>query len=214
MTNEPDHSDADLVVALAAPSYDTDRVLTLPNVLSLLRLVGVPLFVWLVLAPPDQIPGADIVAVLVLALAGFTDWLDGFLARRWHQTSRVGQMLDPVADRLYILAIVIALAVRDLVPWWLLVVLAARDLLLAAMVPLLKTRGYTSLPVHLIGKAATFCLLYAFPLVLLGDGDSGWNASARVSGWAFALWGTALYWWAGLLYVRQTAALLRSRPRV
>ena len=108
------------------PSYDTDRVWTLPNVLSFARLAGVPLFVWLVLSPR-----ADLVAVVVLMVAGFTDWLDGFLARRWRQTSRVGQMLDPIADRLYILAIVVALAIRGLVPWWLLVVLAARDLLLA-----------------------------------------------------------------------------------
>ncbi|MGA4668347.1 CDP-diacylglycerol--glycerol-3-phosphate 3-phosphatidyltransferase [Propionibacteriaceae bacterium Y1923] len=196
------------------PSYDTDRVLTIPNLLSFARLVGVPLFVWLVLAPPQSLPGSDLIAVLVLALAGFTDWLDGFLARRWKQTSRVGQMLDPVADRLYILAIVVALAVRELVPWWLLVVLAARDLLLLGMVPLLKSRGYTSLPVHFIGKAATFCLLYAFPLVLLGDGDTTWHAVARVVGWASALWGSWLYWWAGVLYVRQTIALLRSHPRV
>lgn len=202
------------VAALDAPSYDTDRVLTIPNILSFARLVGVPLFVWLVLAPPTWLPGADLVAVIVLAVAGATDWLDGFLARRWKQTSRVGQMLDPIADRLYILAIVIALAVRDLVPWWLLVVLALREIVLLAMVPLLKTRGFTSLPVHFIGKAATFCLLYAFPLVLLGDGDSGWHTAARVGGWAFALWGAGLYWWAGLLYVRQTAALLRSHPRV
>lgn len=189
-------------------SYDTDRVLTLPNVLSFLRLAGVPLFVWLVLGAR-----ADVWAVVVLAVAGFTDWLDGFLARRWHQTSRVGQMLDPIADRLYILAIVVALAIRDIVPWWLLAVLAARDLVLAAMVPFLRTRGYSSLPVHLIGKAATFCLLYAFPLVLLGAGGTGgWQLAARVAGWAFAIWGTALYWWAGLLYVRQTFALVRSQP--
>lgn len=203
-----------LVVAQEAPSYDTERVLTIPNVLSFARLVGVPLFVWLVLAAPQSLPGSDLVAVLVLALAGFTDWLDGFLARRWKQTSRVGQMLDPAADRLYILAIVVALALRDLVPWWLLVVLFLRDVVLLALVPLLKSRGYTSLPVHFIGKAATFCLLYALPLVLLGDGTSNWHMVARVIGWASALWGAWLYWWAGVLYVRQTIALLRSRPRV
>ena len=209
-TSPDDH----LVVALDAPSYDTDRVLTLPNVLSFLRLAGVPLFVWLVLSPPDSVPGADLLAVAVLALAGATDWLDGFLARRWHLTSRVGQMLDPVADRLYILAIVVALAIRGLVPWWLIVVLLMRDVVLLLMVPLLRTRGFTSLPVHFIGKAATFCLLYAFPLVLLGDGTTDWNTVARVTGWAFALWGAALYWWAGILYVRQTVALLSARPRI
>ena len=187
-------------------NYDTDRVLTLPNVLSFGRLVGVPVFVWLVLGPQR-----DLWAVLLLALAGATDWLDGFLARRWHQTSRVGQMLDPIADRLYILAIVVSLAIRGIVPWWLLGVLALRELLLVALVPLLRRRGYTSLPVHFIGKAATFCLLYAFPLVLLGAGDpDGWRAAAKVTGWAFALWGTGLYWWAGLLYLRQTVTLLRE----
>ena len=189
-----------------APTYDTDRVWTLPNVLSMLRLVGVPVFFWLVVAAR-----MDLLAVGLLCIAGFTDWLDGFLARRWKQTSRVGQMLDPVADRLYILAIVIALAIRDIVPWWLLVVLAGRDLLLLAQVPLLQRRGYTSLPVHFIGKAATFCLLYAFPLVLVGAGATdGWRVVCRIAGWAFAGWGTGLYWWAGLLYVRQTQLLLRS----
>ncbi|MFB9670478.1 CDP-alcohol phosphatidyltransferase family protein [Microlunatus capsulatus] len=190
------------------PTWDTDRVWTLPNVLSLLRLAGVPLMVWLILGPHH-----DLLAVAVLALAGFTDWLDGFLARRWHQTSRVGQMLDPVADRLYILAVVLCLAVRDVIPWWLVVLLVARDAMITALVPLLRTRGFSSLPVHFLGKAATFNLLYAFPLILLGADDGlGWTA-AGVLGWAFALWGVGLYWWAGLLYLAQTLRLLRDVPR-
>lgn len=192
----------------AERSYDTDRVLTLPNVLSFLRLTGVPLFLWMILGPH-----ADGWAVILLMFAGFTDWLDGTLARAWHQTSRLGQMLDPVADRLYIGSTLIALALRDVIPWWLVALLVARDLMMAALVPLLKTRGYTSLPVHLIGKAATFCLLYAFPLVLLGAGDSGVATLARVVGWSFAIWGSALYWWAGLLYVRQTWHLMKT-PRI
>ena len=192
----------------AERSYDTDRVLTLPNVLSFLRLTGVPLFLWMILGPH-----ADGWAVILLMFAGFTDWLDGTLARAWHQTSRLGQMLDPVADRLYIGSTLIALALRDVIPWWLVALLVARDLMLVALVPLLKTRGYTSLPVHLIGKAATFCLLYAFPLVLLGAGDSGVATLARVVGWSFAIWGSALYWWAGLLYVRQTWHLMQT-PRI
>lgn len=192
----------------AERSYDTDRVLTLPNVLSFLRLTGVPLFLWMILGPH-----ADGWAVILLMFAGFTDWLDGTLARAWHQTSRLGQMLDPVADRLYIGSTLIALALRDVIPWWLAALLVARDLMMVALVPLLKTRGYTSLPVHLIGKAATFCLLYAFPLVLLGAGDSGVATLARVVGWSFAIWGSALYWWAGLLYVRQTWHLMQT-PRI
>lgn len=189
------------------PSYDTDRVWTIPNVLSLLRLLGVPLFLWLVL-----VPRADLAAVGVLVVAGATDWLDGKLARALHQISRVGQMLDPVADRLYILATLIGMAIREVIPWWLVALLAARDLTMVALVPFLRTRGFTSLPVHFLGKAATFCLLYAFPLVLLGAEGGVVSDVCRVVGWAFALWGTALYWWAGLLYVEQTRRLLASTP--
>jgi cardiolipin synthase len=193
---------------VAGEPYDTDRVVTLPNVLSALRLLGVPLFVWLLLGPQ-----ADLLAVGVLALGGVTDWLDGFLARRWHQRSRVGQILDPVADRLYILAILLCLAIREVIPWWLVILLVLRDLMLLSMVPLLRTRGYTSLPVHFIGKWATFCLLYAFPLILLGAVPGVVGDVSRVAGWAFALWGTGLYWWAGLLYVGQTFSLLRAVRR-
>lgn len=194
---------------MAGEPYDTDRVLTVPNVLSALRLLGVPVFLWLLLGPRH-----DVAAVVVLALGGLTDWLDGFLARRWNQRSRLGQMMDPVADRLYILATVVGLALRDIIPWWLVALLVARDVILALLVPFLSTRGFSSLPVHFLGKAATFALLYALPLVLLGAGDSPGATAARAIGWASAIWGTGLYWWAGLLYVRQTADVLRRFPRV
>jgi len=190
-------------------SFDTDRVLTLPNLLSMLRLAGVPLMLWLILGPH-----ADVLAVVVLALAGISDYLDGFLARRWHQRSRLGQMLDPAADRLYILAALIGLGLRHLIPWWLVVLLVARDCVIALLVPVLKTRGYSSLPVHFLGKAATFTLLYAFPCILLGSSPASWAVAFRMVGWAFALWGTALYWYAAVLYVRQTYDLLRSTPPV
>lgn len=190
-------------------SYDTDRTWTLPNLLSMLRLAGIPLMVWLILGPQ-----ADGAAVLVLALGGFTDWLDGHLARAWHQTSRLGQMLDPIADRLYILAVLISLGLRDIIPWWLVAVLVAREVMIGLLVPALKTRGYSSLPVHFLGKAGTFSLLYAFPLVLLGDGQGELALIARVVGWAFALWGAGLYWWAGFLYLAQTITLMRTMPKV
>lgn len=193
---------------MAAVPYDTDRVWTLPNVLSFIRLAGVPLFLWLVLGPH-----ADGLAVLVLMVSGFTDWLDGFLARRWHQVSRVGQMLDPVADRLYILATLLGLALREVIPWWLVAVLVGRDLTMVALLPWLRSRGYTSLPVHYVGKMATFCLLYAFPLVLLGAGETPFAVACRVFGWASVMWGTGLYWWAGLLYVRQTIDIV-TRPEL
>ena len=184
------------------------RIWTLPNLVSMLRLFGVPLFLWLVLGPH-----LDLVALGVLAVAGFTDWLDGYLARRLGQQSRVGELLDPVADRLYILAVVVGLAWRDIIPWWVAVVLPARDAFLLLLVPFLRTRGYNALPVHFLGKAATFNLLYAFPLLLLGDGHGVVAELALVFGWAFAIWGIALYWWAGLLYAWQVRRLLSTTDR-
>ncbi|HXH77721.1 CDP-alcohol phosphatidyltransferase family protein [Nocardioides sp.] len=184
------------------------RVWTIPNLLSMLRLAGVPLFLWLVLGPE-----ADLIALVVLMVSGITDYLDGYLARRLNQFTSLGEILDPVADRLYILAVVIGLALRDIIPWWVAIILPLRDLLLWGLVPLLRTRGYHALPVHFLGKAATFNLLYAFPLLLLGEGDGVVSTMARVFGWAFAFWGIGLYWWAGLLYAWQVRKLLRDTPR-
>src|SRR5919107_1433323 len=183
-------------------------VWTLPNAVSALRLLGVPLFLWLVLGPE-----ADVLAVLLLMVSGFTDWLDGYLARRLGQTSKLGEILDPVADRLYILAVVVGLAFRDIIPWWVALLLPARDAFLWCLVPFLRTRGYSALPVHFLGKAATFNLLYAFPLLLLGDGDGVVATLAKVFGWAFAWWGIGLYWWAGVLYGYQVFKLLRTTDR-
>jgi cardiolipin synthase len=183
----------------------SDRIATVPNALSLLRLLGVPLFLWLALGPK-----ADGWAIVVLAVSSFTDWLDGKLARLLHQTSKLGQLLDPAADRLYILATVLALSLRHIMPWWLAAVLIGRDVVLAGFLPLLKRLGYGPLPVHYLGKAATFNLLYALPLLLLGDGHATVNHVARIVGWAFAIWGTALYWWAGGLYAVQVRQLVRA----
>ena len=197
------------VISRSVPLYDTDRIWTLPNLLSFVRLAGAPVVLWLIIGPQ-----ADGLAVLVLALGGFTDWLDGHLARAWHQTSRIGQMLDPIADRLYILAVLLGLALRGIIPWWLVAIVIGRDVVITCLVPILKTRGFSSLPVHFLGKAATFSLLYAFPLVLLGYGAEGWLELAWVLGWAFAIWGTALYWYAGGLYIAQTVRLVRAMPPV
>ena len=187
----------------------TDRVLTLPNALSAARLVGVPLFLWLILN------GHDGLAVLLLMVSGVTDWLDGKIARAWGQMSRVGQLLDPAADRLYILAAMVGLTIRGVVPLWLTVSLIGRDLLLACFLPVLHRHGYGPLPVHFLGKAATFNLLAGFPLILLGDGDGALSQVAFAFGWAFAIWGSVLYWWAGFLYVvqvRQLVSAAKNRP--
>jgi cardiolipin synthase (CMP-forming) len=193
---------------VADDSTRSHRVWTLPNLISLIRLAGVPVFLWLVLGPE-----ADGWALALLMVSGITDFLDGWLARRLNQTSVVGQILDPVADRLYILAVVVGLALRDVIPWWAAVSLPLRDLLMWGLVPLLRTRGYSALPVHFLGKAATFNLLYAFPLLLLGDGQGMVASLATVFGWAFAIWGIGLYWWAGILYAWQVRRLLATTER-
>jgi cardiolipin synthase len=187
-------------------TVDSRRVLTIPNLISIFRLAGVPLFLWLVL-----VPEADGWALAVLFVSGVSDYADGYLARRLHQTSKVGEILDPVADRLYILSTVIGLAARGIIPWWVAVLLPARDAFLWCLVPFLRTRGYSALPVHFLGKAATANLLYAFPLLLLGDGTGTLPTLAKIVGWAFAIWGTGLYWWAGLLYAYQVRRLLADR---
>jgi cardiolipin synthase len=186
-----------------------DRVLTIPNALSAARLAGVPVFLWLVLGP--RTATADYWAVVLLIVAGATDWLDGKIARALNQGSRLGQVLDPAADRLYIAATIVALAVRAIIPWWLVGVLALRELVVGGALAVLKRRvGFSTLQVSLVGKAATLCLLYAFPLLFLGD-HPGWGGTlARVIGWAFAIWGTVLYWWAAMLYLAQVRSLASS----
>jgi cardiolipin synthase len=182
------------------------KIWTIPNVLSFLRLIGVPFFLILILRRQD------VAAVVLLAVASFTDLIDGRIARRFNQMSELGEILDPAADRLYIFATVLGLTLRDIIPWWLLAVLVGRDVLMALLLPALRARGFASLPVNFIGKAATFCLLYALPLVLLGAGPWVISPAARTFGWAFALWGAFLYWWAGFMYVRQTRQIVTSIP--
>jgi cardiolipin synthase len=175
----------------------SDRVLTLPNVLSVLRLVGVPVFLWAIVS------GHDAIALVTLMLSGVTDYLDGKIARRFRLVSRVGQLLDPLADRLYIATTLFGLAWREIIPWWLVAVLFSRELLLAIVLTVIKRYGQTGLPVHFVGKAATFNLLYAFPLLLLADGEGTVAEWALPVGWAFAWWGTSLYWLAGVMYIIQ-----------
>lgn len=188
-----------------ASQWDTDRAFTVPNVLSFARLLAVGVFGWLILA------GHDVAAVILLAVSGATDWLDGFLARRLKQRTELGAKLDPVADRLYILMAIIALSFRGIVPWWLLAILLARDVMLVLLVPSLRRSGVVALEVNRVGKAATMSLLLALPLILLASSPllnvdfAGWI------GWPLAILGAVLYWWAGLIYLSQTVALSRQR---
>jgi cardiolipin synthase (CMP-forming) len=188
------------------PPEPGDRILTIPNAISVARLAGVPVFLWLVLGL--QTSAGDWWAVGLLIASGVSDWLDGKIARALNQQSRLGQLLDPAADRLYIVATVVALAVRAIIPWWLVALLAAREVLMAAVLWLLRRRGWAALQVSFVGKTATLCLLYAVPLLFLGSHVAGYAETARVAGWSFAIWGSALYWCAALLYVVQARRLL------
>jgi cardiolipin synthase len=186
--------------------HQQDRVFTIPNMISFARLAGVPVFLWLVLGLRTQ--AGDWWAFGLLAAAGLSDWLDGKIARAMNQQSRIGELLDPSADRLYIVSTVIALAIRGIIGWWLVAALAVRELMLGVVLLALRRRGYGPLHVSFVGKAATLSLLYAFPLLFVGSHPTSYAVVARVFGWAFVLWGTALYWWAAVLYVRQARELL------
>ncbi|WP_245736655.1 CDP-alcohol phosphatidyltransferase family protein [Micromonospora pattaloongensis] len=178
-------------------------MLTIPNLISFARLAGVPLFLYLFLGAR-----ADVAAIVVLALGGTTDWVDGYIARRLRQVSRLGELLDPLADRLYILATLVAFTAREVVPWQFTAALLAREAMLGVCLAVLRRYGYGPPPVHYVGKTATFILLAAFPVLLLA-GTTG-SAVAGAIGWGLAWWGLVLYWAAGALYVVQAVALVRA----
>jgi cardiolipin synthase len=183
-------------------------VVTIPNLISFARLLGVPLFLYLLL-----VAEADIAAVVVLAVGGTSDWVDGYIARRLGQVSRLGELLDPLADRLYILATLVGFTVRDVVPWQFTVALLAREVMLGVCLGVLRRHGYGPPPVHYVGKTATFVLLAAFPLLLLAAAVPAAADVAGATGWGLAWWGLVLYWVAGVFYVVQVATLVRAaRP--
>jgi cardiolipin synthase len=186
----------------------SDRVLTVPNLLSILRLAGVPLFLWLLLGPRE-----DVWAIVVLALAAISDWLDGKLARWLNQASRLGALLDPAADRLYILATAFAFVVRDILPWWFFGLILLRDLLVTLCLPLLRRAGYDAPDVIYLGKAGTFCLLYALPILLLAQVGPGTALIAGPIGYGFAGWGLLMHVWSGALYVFQCVNAARHPVR-
>ncbi|UFU08234.1 CDP-alcohol phosphatidyltransferase family protein [Ruania halotolerans] len=183
----------------------TDRIFTVPNVISMVRLLLVPVVGVLIMT------GHLIPAFVVLVGAGFSDWLDGVIARRFNQTSRLGRFLDPSADRLFILVTILGLAVQQIIPWWVVIVLLARELAVGLCLPAMARRGYPGFPVHVAGKAGTFALMYAFPLLLLSHLSGPVGETAWVVGWAAALWGVFLYWAAGLLYLNQFREVMTGR---
>lgn len=186
-------------------AVQTDRIWTVPNILSMLRLALIPVFIWLAVWAQQ-----DLAAAIVLAVGGITDYLDGAIARRTHQISRLGQLLDPIADRASTFTVMVVFLIRGIFPWWFVVLLLARDLMLAIYLGRLRKLGVTGLPVNFVGKLATFNLLIAFPLLMAGAGSGSLALVARVLGWAAAGWGAGLYWYSAVLYVRQARGILAT----
>ena len=182
----------------------SSRVVTVPNVLSAVRLALIPLFLWLLGA------GEYGWALLVIVVSSVTDFVDGFVARRFNQITRLGQVLDPAVDRLFIFSTLIGLAWQDFLPWWLVVLIVLRDVGLLVLGPVLASHGYGPLPVHHRGKVATFALLFALPTLVLGAAFPQVAPFSDPFGWALALWGAFLYWWAGAIYLRETVRLVRE----
>lgn len=149
-------------------------------------------------------------AIIAIAFGGLTDYLDGYFARKFNQVTRLGQLLDPAADRLYIFSSLIGLTVVGFIPWWLAAVVIARDLMLLAVYPILATHGYGPLPVHYLGKAGTFALLYAFPLLTMAKIWTTAEFFLLPFAWAVAIWGIGLYWWAGFVYLRQVRDVVKN----
>ena len=182
-----------------------DRIFTVPNVITLVRLLCIPLFVWLLFGAHRQTAAAILLAVL-----GATDWVDGFVARRYGQVSTFGKVLDPTADRILVGTAVISILIYGAVPLWFGIATIAREVLVSAMVLLLAAMGAARIDVLWVGKAGTFGLMFAYPTFLLGDGTAGWQEPIRVIAWVTGLVGLALAWWAAGSYIAPARRALRE----
>lgn len=184
-------------------------MLTIPNVLSMIRLILVPVFLYLLL-----FTNAYGWAVGILMFSGVSDWADGKIARLVaNQSSRLGALLDPLVDRVYMLIVPVGLGLAGVVPWWVVALLLGRDAVLAATLPIVRSHGLTALPVTYIGKAATFALMSGFPLVLLGQWDALWSRVVGAIGWGFLIWGIGMYLWSAVLYLMQVRLVVRDLPK-
>jgi cardiolipin synthase len=181
------------------------RVLTAPNVITLVRLLCIPLFLWLLFGAHRQT-----VAAVLLAALGTTDWIDGYVARRYHQVSTLGKVLDPAADRILVGSAVIAVIIHGAVPLWFGVATLAREALVSVMVLLLASLGAARINVLWVGKAGTFGLMCAYPGFLISYGTASWQGPFRVAAWVCGAVGLTLAWVAAAGYVGPARTALRD----
>lgn len=183
-------------VAVDAEEPGLDRILTAPNLITLVRLASIPVFVWLLFGAHRQTAAA-----VLLACLGATDWIDGFVARRFHQVSTLGKVLDPVADRVLVATAVMTIIIDGAVPLWFGVVTLAREVVVSLAVLLLASLGARRIDVLWVGKAGTFALMFSYPAFLLGHGTAGWQGPIRDIAWVTGLIGLGLAWIAAGSYV-------------
>lgn len=175
---------------------DVDRVWTVPNAITFVRLALIPVFVWLLFGQDDRAGAA-----VLLAALGATDWVDGFLARRWHQVSTVGKILDPTVDRLLLGVGVVSIVIDGSVPLWIAGLTVLREGLVAVTALSLAAMGAKRIDVTWAGKAGTFGLMFAYPLFLAGSSTLSWAGTAEVLAYVFAIPGLAFGYWSAAGYV-------------
>ncbi len=185
-----------------------DRILTAPNAITLVRLACIPVFLWLLFGA-----GRQSAAAVVLAMLGATDWVDGFVARRFHQVSTLGKVLDPVVDRILVIAAVVAIIVYGAVPVWFAVATLAREVVVSGAVLLLASLGAARIDVLWVGKAGTFALMFSYPAFLLADGTAEWQEPIRVIAWITGIVGLTLAWIAAGSYIRPARQALADGRR-
>jgi cardiolipin synthase (CMP-forming) len=173
-----------------------DRIATVPNAITLVRLACIPLFLWLLFGANRQTAAAVLLGVL-----GATDWIDGFVARRFHQVSTFGKVLDPVADRVLVVTAVLAITIHGAVPVWFGAATLAREVVVSGAVLLLASLGAARIDVLWVGKAGTFALMFSYPAFLLSHGTAPWQDPVNVVAWVTGIIGLVLAWIAAGSYV-------------
>jgi cardiolipin synthase len=205
----PDPGEPDPAVQVAGEQLPEeqglDRIFTAPNIITLVRLLCIPVFLWLLFGAGRQTDAAILLAVL-----GATDWVDGFVARRYGQVTTLGKILDPAADRILVGTAVIAIMVHGAVPLWFGLATIIREVLVSLMVLLLASLGAARIDVLWVGKAGTFGMMFAYPSFLVSHGTASWQSGAHVFAWVAGIGGLTFGWIAAFAYVPPALAALRS----